>query len=73
MAAMSIYGKIFKKSSPEPSQPWGLIFAQFIGGGRSTKMAKIMVERWRLTFLRQDQICFLIHLYGLCTFIWEKY
>ena len=31
-----------------------------------------MVLRWHLTFLRQGQICFPMHLYGPYTFVWEK-
>ena len=50
--------------------PWGLIFAQILGNRRTTKIAKMMVLCWHLTFLRQGQICFPcicmgpIHLYG---------
>ena len=42
---MPIYGKNLLKSSPEPSKPWGLIFAQIIGDRRSTKIAK-MIDIW---------------------------
>ena len=53
MAVMSIYCKNLKKSfSPEPSKPLGLIFAKIIGDRRSTKIAKMMVLCWHLTFLR---------------------
>ena len=31
---------------------------------RSTKIAKRIVVRWCLTFLRQGQVCFPMHLYG---------
>ena len=31
---------------------------------RSTKFVQMMVVGWPLIFLRQDQICTLIHLYG---------
>ena len=44
--------------------PWGWTFAGIIGDGRSTKIAKRIVVRWRLTFLRQGQVCFPMHLYG---------
>ena len=44
--------------------PWGWHFAGIIGDGRSTKIAKRIVVRWRLTFLRQGQVCFPMHLYG---------
>ena len=43
-----------------------------IKDGRSIKFAKMMVVRWRLTFLRQGQVCFPVHLYGSHTFVWEK-
>ena len=45
-------------------------FAQILGDRRSTKIAKMMVLHWHLTFFRQGQICFPcicmgpIHLYG---------
>ena len=73
MTAMSIYdNNLWKSSSWEPSKPYGLIVAHIIGDGRSTKVGKMMVLRWRLTFLRKGQICFTIHLYGPYTFIWEN-
>ena len=63
--------KTFKKSSsPEPNNPWGLIFAQVIMDGRSTKIAKVMVLHWCLTFYGMVKfaspcICMgPIHLYG---------
>ena len=52
--------------------PWDWIFAQIIGDGRSTKVAKIMVVHWHLTFLCRGQVCFPMHLYGHHTFVWEK-
>ena len=54
--------------------PWGCIFAQNIEDESSTKFAKIhvIVENWRLTFLRWAQICFPVHLYGHHIFVWEK-
>ena len=48
---------------------WGQIFAQIIGDGRSTKVAKIMVVHWRLTFLRRGQVCSPMHLYRHKTFV----
>ena len=51
---------------------WGWNFAQIIGDGRSTKVAKMMVVHWRLTFLRWSQVCFPIHLYGPQTFVVAK-
>ena len=47
--------------------PWGLTFAQILRDRKSTKIAKMMVLRWRVTFLGQGQI-----LCGPCTLIWEK-
>ena len=53
MAAMPIYGKnLQKSSSPEPNKPLALIFAQIMGDRRSTKIAKMMVLCWGLTFLQ---------------------
>ena len=52
--------------------PWGWIFAQIIGDRRSTKVAKMMVIHWCLTFLRRSQICFPMYLHGPHTFVWEK-
>ena len=52
--------------------PWGWIFAQIIKDERSTKVAKIIVIHWCLTFLRRGQVCFSMHLYGHHTFVWEK-
>ena len=43
---------------------WGWIFAWIIGDRGSTKVAKIKVIHWHLTFLWQGQVCFLMHLYG---------
>ena len=43
--------------------PWGWICAQIIRDRRSTKVAKKVVVGWHLTFLRQDQVCFPMHLY----------
>ena len=37
----------------------GWIFAYIIWNGRSTKVAKIIVIHWHLTFLRRVQVCFL--------------
>ena len=70
---MHIYGKNLRKSStPEPRMPWGWIFAHIIVDERSTKVAKIIVVHWRLTFLWRGQVCFPMHLYGHHTFVWEK-
>ena len=68
-----IWKKPLKFSCPEPRIPWRWIFAQIIGDGRSTKIAKTIVVHWRLTILRQGQVCFPMHLYGHHTFVWEKY
>ena len=65
--------KTFKKpSSPELNKAWGLIFAQIIRDGSSTKIAKMMILRWHLTFFRHGQICFPMHLYGPYTFIYMR-
>ena len=53
-----------KSSSPELRMPWGPVFAQIIRDGRSTKVAKMMVLHWLLTFLWRGQLCFPMHLYG---------
>ena len=46
-------GKTFKNlSSPKLSMPYGWIFAYIFGNRRATKIAKIMVVHWHLTFLR---------------------
>ena len=50
---------------------WGWIFVQIIGEERSTKVAKRIVICWHLTFLRQGQVCFPMHLYEPHTFEWE--
>ena len=52
--------------------PWGWIFAQVIGDGRSTKIAKIIIVHWRLTILRRGQVCFPMHLDGHHTVVWEN-
>ena len=63
--------KTFNFFFSEPNMPWALIFAQIMGDRRSTKIAKKMVLCWRVSFLRQGQICFPMHLYGPYTFILE--
>ena len=60
--------KIFSRTE----KPRGWIFAQIIGDGRSTKVAKILVVHWHLTFLWGGQVCFPMHLYGCHTFVWEN-
>ena len=52
--------------------PWGWIFAGIIGDGRSTKVAKRIVVRWCLTFLRKGQVHFPMHLNEPQTFEWEN-
>ena len=52
--------------------PCGWIFAQIIRDRKSTKVAKMMVIHWHLTFLRRGQVCFCMHLYGPHTFVWKK-
>ena len=46
--------------------PWGWTFAGIIGGGRSTKIAKRIVVRWRLTFFTARSSLL------PCAFVWEK-
>ena len=58
-------GKTFKNLLlPKLSMPYGWIFAYIFGNRRATKIAKIMVVHWHLTFLRYGQFCFFMHLYG---------
>ena len=64
--------KTFKSSSLEERMPSGWIFQQIIGDWRSTKVAKIMIVHWPLTFLRRGLVPFRMHLYGLHTFVWKK-
>ena len=58
--------------TPEQRMHWEWIFAQIIRDGRSTKVAKMMIVHWPLTFLRWGQVCFRMHLYGHHTFVWKK-
>ena len=50
----------------------GWIFAYIIWNWRSTKVAKIILIHWHLTFLRRGQVCFCMHLYGPHTLVWKK-
>ena len=59
-----IWYKTFKNLLLQNRMPWRWTFAGIIGDGRSTNIAKRIVVRWRLTFLRQGQVCFPMHLYG---------
>ena len=74
MAVMPIYGKkslnIFFSVTEEVL---GWILAQIVVDGRSIKVAKMMLVCWRLTFLRQSQVCFPMQFYGPHTFVFEKY
>ena len=45
-----------------------LVLTLCIEDRRSTKVAKMIIVRWRLTFLRQGQVCFPMTLYGPHTF-----
>ena len=67
-----IWLKPLKNFYPELRMPWGWIFAQINGDGRSTKVAKRIVLCWCLTFLRQGQVRFPMHLYEPHTFEWEN-
>ena len=64
MAAMPIYGKNLKKSSPEPIDrwPWNLVCS--IVYGSSTKVVQIMTLGWPWPILRQGQIWSHRLLYG---------
>ena len=50
----------------------GLDLCFIIGNGRSTKVAKMMIVNWRLTFLRRGQVCIPVRLYRPHTFVWEN-
>ena len=66
-------GKNIQKSySPKPRMPCDWIFAYIIRNGKSTKVAKIIVIHWHLTFLQRGQVCFCMHLYGPHTFVWKN-
>ena len=64
MAAMPIYGKYLKKSSPEPKcrWPWNLVCS--IGCSSTTKFIQMMTLDWPWTILRHGQIWSLMLLYG---------
>ena len=65
--------KTFKKLLLQNQiSPGALSLHKSSGDRRSTKIARMMVLSWHLTFLWQGQICFPIHLYGPYTFIWEN-
>ena len=71
MAVMPIYGKnLQNSSSPEPNEPWGLIFAQIIMDRRSTIIAKMMGPYW--PFYGKVAFASPMHLYGTYIFISEK-
>ena len=53
MAAMSIYGKNLKKSSPEPIGPWNLVCS--IVYASTTKIVQIMTLGWPWPILHQGQ------------------
>ena len=56
--------KTFKIFSSRAEDDFGLNLCLNHPGRGSTKVAKIMVVHWHLTFLRQGQVCFPMHLYG---------
>ena len=64
MAAMPIYGKNLKKSSPQPIDqwPWNLVCS--IVYGSTTKVVQIMTLDWPRPILRQGQIWSNRLLYG---------
>ena len=65
MAAMPIYGKNLKKSSPEPIDwwSWNLVFS--IVYASTTKFVQVMTLGWPGPILRQGQI-------WSHKFLWEK-
>ena len=64
MAAMPIYGRDLKKSSPEPIDqwPWNLVFSILYES--TTKIVQIMILGWPWPILRQGQIWSHRLLYG---------
>ena len=56
MAAMPIYGKTFKKSSPEPIDRWPWNFVYSIVCASTTKSVQIMSLGWPWPILCQGQI-----------------
>ena len=58
-----VWEKTYKNLLLQNWMPCGWIFAYIIGNRRSIKVTKIMVVHWHLTFLRQGQVCFLMHLH----------
>ena len=64
MAAMPIYGKNLKKSSPEPIDQWPWNLVCNIVYGSTTKVVQIMTLGWPWPILRQGQIWSHRLLYG---------
>ena len=64
MAAMPIYGKNFKISSPKPKGRWPWNLVCNIGCSSTTKFAQMMTLGWHWPILRQGQIGSLMLLYG---------
>ena len=70
---MHLYGKKHSKIlSSKTKDARGWIFAYIMWNGWSTKVAKIVVIHWHLTFLQRGQFCFCMHLYGPHTFVGKK-
>ena len=63
-AAIPIYDKNLKKSSPEPKGQWPWNLVCNIRCSSTTKFAQMMTLSWPWPILRQGQICFLMLLYG---------
>ena len=63
MAAMPIYGKNLKKSSPEPNDRWPWNLVRSIGCSSTSKFVQMMTLGWPWPILRQGQIWFLLLLY----------
>ena len=64
MAAMPIYGKNLKKSSPEPIYRWPWNFVCSIVNASTTKIVQIITLGWPWHILRQGQIWWHRLLYG---------
>ena len=64
MAAMPIYGKNLKKSSPEPIDQWPWNFVCSIVYGSTTKIVQVMTLVWPWPILRQGLIWSHRLLYG---------
>ena len=64
MAAMPIYGKNHKKSSPEPKGGWPSIIVCSIGCSTTTRFVQMLILGWPWPILQHGQIWSLMFLYG---------